>query len=243
MVDWDVQRESVKGERLRMLGELVLASKPLAKIDEQLLLSGIVKGVKKKGIDSLPWSPQLRQWQARINMLRSVPQYAELFPDVSDQYLMDNLQQWLGPYLHGIKKLSQITSEILSQALLSQLDWALQQQLDQLMPLHLTVASGSKIPLDYTDKQKPVLAVKLQEMFGEKQTPRLANGQLSVVVHLLSPARRPLQITEDLASFWASGYVEVKKEMKGRYPKHPWPDDPLTAQATHLTKKRLMDKN
>ena len=237
-VYWNEKTQSVKGEVNRKLNELVLDSKPLTNIDPSLIQQGIINAIKKKGINSLPWSKELRQWQARVSALRNIERFKSDFPDVSDGFLLENLSDWLAPYLNGINKLSQVTTDIIKQALWGSLDWAKQQELEQLMPLKLKVASGSNITVDYSQGDKPVLAVKLQEMFGEKETPRIAGGRLNVVVHLLSPARRPLQITEDLASFWANSYEDVKKEMKGRYPKHPWPDDPLSAEATRFTKKR-----
>ncbi len=237
-INWDDKSQMVKAESRVKLGELFISSKPLRNPDARLILKELLKGVKKNGIISLPWNKELRQWQSRINRLRQFDPFSSLFPDMSDRNLLDSLSDWLGPYIEGAKKLSQITNEILTQAMKAQLDWSLQQKLDELMPLSIKVASGSNIKLDYGQGDKPILAVKLQEMFGQKQTPTVAGGQLSVVVHLLSPARRPLQITEDLESFWANGYIDVKKQMKGQYPKHPWPDDPLHATATKYTKKR-----
>lgn len=238
-VKWDDKSQSVKAELSRNLGKLLISSKPLSDPDPTLVSKGLLKGVKKRGIISLPWNKELRQWQSRINRLRQFNQFSAEFPDMSDQYLLDSLSDWLGPYVEGFKKLSQITHDVLTQALKAQLDWSLQQKLDELMPLSIKVASGSNIKLDYDQGDKPILAVKLQEMFGQKKTPSVAGGQLPIVIHLLSPARRPLQITEDLESFWANGYIEVKKQMKGKYPKHPWPDDPLQAVATRYTKKKM----
>jgi len=238
-INWDDKSQTVKAESRVKLGELLVSSKPLTNPDANLISKGLLKGVEKKGIASLPWNKELRQWQSRINRIRLFNNFSTQFPDMSDRYLLDSLSDWLGPYISGSKKLSQITNEVLTQAIKAQLDWPLQQKLDELMPLSIKVASGSNIKLDYDQGDKPILAVKLQEMFGQKQTPTVAGGQLPVVVHLLSPARRPLQITEDLESFWANGYIDVKKEMKGKYPKHPWPDDPLQAVATKYIKKRM----
>jgi len=238
-VSWDDKSQSVKAELNRKFGELLIKSQPIVNPNAELVLNGLLKGIAKKGVASLPWNKDLRQWQARIQMLRQFDIFEDEFPEMSDQILLKSLNQWLAPYLNGLGKLSQITSEIFSQAIKSRFDWQLQKRLDELMPLTLKVASGSNIKVDYSQGEKPILAVKLQEMFGEKQTPTIAGGRLQVVVHLLSPARRPLQITEDLESFWANGYVDVKKQMKGKYPKHPWPDDPLQAIATRYTKKRM----
>lgn len=238
-VFWDAKSQTVKGEKTLKLGELVISSQTLNNLEPALVLDGLIKGVLKSGISSLPWSKDLRQWQARVQMLRQITAFQNEFPNVSDDALAISIEQWLAPYLTGLKKLTQITQEIMKKALHNTLDWSQQKKLDLLMPLTITVASGSNIKLDFQQGEKPVLAVKLQEMFGEKQTPVIANGQLPVLLHLLSPARRPLQITEDLASFWTNGYDEVKKQMKGKYPKHPWPDNPNEAQATRFTKKRI----
>ncbi len=240
-VDWDDKTQSVKAQLKRKFGELVLKTQPIMKPGSELLLNGLIKGITRKGITSLPWTKQLRQWQARVQMLRQHQKFKIDYPDMSDHALLNTVEQWLSPFLNRLTKISQITSEVFSKAILNNLDWHLQKQLDELMPLSLKVASGSNIKLDYLQGKKPVLAVKLQEMFGEKQTPKVAGGSLPVVVHLLSPARIPLQITDDLQSFWANGYIEVKKQMKGKYPKHPWPDDPLQAVATRYTKKRMGD--
>lgn len=237
-IEWDDKSQTVKAESRVQLGELLISSKSLNNPDASLISKGLIKGVVKKGIASLPWNKELRQWQSRINRLRQFNNYSIQFPDMSDQHLLNTITDWLGLYIEGFNKLSQITTDVFEQALKAQLDWPLKQKLDELMPLSIKVASGSKIKLDYDQGNKPVLAVKLQEMFGQMQTPSVAGGQLPVVVHLLSPARRPLQITEDLESFWVNGYIEVKKQMKGKYPKHPWPDDPLQAVATRYTKKR-----
>jgi len=151
--------------------------------------------------------------------------------------LLATLEAWLGPHLTGIRRLEQIQRLPLARLLLQSLDWSLQSQIDQLTPTHLKVPSGSSIKLDYSGEE-PVLAVKLQELFGQTDTPALINGRVPLLIHLLSPARRPVQVTRDLAGFWSSGYFEVRKDLRGRYPKHPWPDDPLQTPATRFTKKR-----
>jgi len=239
---WDDKNQTVKGEKNIKLGELILKSQPINNLEPALILDGLLNGILKTGIDALPWSKELRQWQARIQMLRQLETFQKKFPDTSNDALALSINEWLAPYLMGLKKLTQITPAIMKQALHNMLDWPQQNKLDELMPLTLKVASGSNIKLDYQQGDKPVLAVKLQEMFGEQQTPRIANGQFPVLLHLLSPAKRPLQITEDLASFWMNGYEKVKKQMRGKYPKHPWPDTPADAQATRFTKNRISQK-
>jgi ATP-dependent helicase HrpB len=159
------------------------------------------------------------------------------WPDVSDAALLTSLESWLQPYVTNMSRLSHLERLDLHNILLAQLSWEQQRQLDQLLPTHLSVPSGSRIRIDYTSFP-PVLAVRLQEMFGLADTPRIAKGKIAVLLHLLSPARRPVQITQDLAGFWQSSYHEVKKDLKGRYPKHHWPDNPLTAQATSKIKRK-----
>jgi ATP-dependent helicase HrpB len=156
---------------------------------------------------------------------------------MDDARLMETLEHWLSPYLGNVARLDQLERLPLGDFLLNSLDWSLQQQLPALAPTHIEVPSGSRLRVDYSGEE-PVLAVKLQEMFGQTETPTVAGGRVPVVVQLLSPARRPVQVTRDLANFWAGTYFEVRKALKGRYPKHPWPDDPLTATATRHTRRR-----
>jgi ATP-dependent helicase HrpB len=235
VTQWDQKTQSVKAYTERRFAALTLSKRSIAKPNKQLVLNGLLEGVKQHG---LPWSDELRQLQARVLRLRSLPGFKQDFPDFSDEFLLQTIDTWLAPYLNGMNKLSQISSPLFSKAIEGLLDWSRLKQLDDLMPERIKVASGSSIKIDYLSSNKPILAVKLQEMFGEKESPKIAKGKVSLLIHLLSPAGRPLAITEDLASFWANGYVEVKKQMKGKYPKHPWPDDPLTAVATRYTKKR-----
>jgi ATP-dependent helicase HrpB len=151
------------------------------------------------------------------------------WPDVSDAALARSAADWLGPFIAGSGgRLDRID---LGEALLARVDWALRQRIDELAPTHLEVPSGSRVRIDYTDARGPVLAARIQELFGWTETPRLAGGRVPLTIHLLSPARRPVQVTRDLASFWGAGYFDVRKDLRGRYPKHFWPDDPLTAAA------------
>ncbi|MCU7860509.1 MAG: ATP-dependent helicase HrpB, partial [Candidatus Thiodiazotropha sp. (ex Lucinoma kastoroae)] len=160
------------------------------------------------------------------------------WPDLSDQRLSENLSEWLTPWLEGIVSKDQLRRLDLSAILHARLDWQQQQLLEQEAPTHLKVPSGSRVPLGYAAGEPPVLAVRLQEMFGLAETPRLCRGRIPVMLHLLSPAQRPMQITDDLAGFWERTYPQVKKELKGRYPKHYWPDDPLQAEPTARAKPR-----
>jgi ATP-dependent helicase HrpB len=160
---------------------------------------------------------------------------------VSEDALLLTLDTWLGPHLIGLHRLDQLDRLPLGRLFLESLDWQLQHDLKRLAPAHLNVPSGSSIRLDYSGDE-PVLAVKLQEMFGQTQTPTIVDGKVTLLIHLLSPARRPVQVTRDLAGFWAGSYFEVRKDLRGRYPKHPWPDDPLQAPATNRAKPRHQDR-
>jgi len=154
------------------------------------------------------------------------------WPDVSDAALLETLGEWLAPHVRGARSLDDLGRIDLAGALLSQLPWDRRALLDDLAPTHITVPSGSRIAIDYADASAPVLAVRLQEMFGLADTPRIARGAVPLTVHLLSPAQRPVQVTRDLAGFWRTSYFDVRKELRGRYPKHHWPDDPMTATPT-----------
>ena len=213
------------------MGALTLRSEPLTAPDTDQLLAALLDGIRHQGLDCLPWTRALRHWQNRVCFLQSSADGRQPWPDVSDDGLLKHLEQWLAPYLIGITRLRDLARIELKKALAAMLSYQQRRLLDKLAPTHLTVPSGSRIPIDYSG-DVPVLAVRLQEMFGLCQTPAVAGGRQPLLIHLLSPAGRPVQITRDLAGFWQTGYPEVKKELKGRYPKHYWPDDPLQAQAT-----------
>ncbi|MDT3424224.1 ATP-dependent helicase HrpB [Pseudomonas protegens] len=239
-LDWDEREGVLRAERQRKVGELVLSREPLSGLDESARTQALVNLVRRKGLELLPWTPELRQWQARVALLRQLDLEAtgaSQWPDVSDGALLKGLEQWLQPYLGNVSRLSHFANLELAGIIHNLLPWPLPQRLDELAPHHLTVPSGSSIRLDYSE-HPPILAVRLQELFGLAQTPRIAGGRQVVKLHLLSPARRPVQVTQDLANFWRSTYAEVKKDLKGRYPKHYWPDDPLIAEATARVKPR-----
>jgi ATP-dependent helicase HrpB len=180
----------------------------------------------------------VRNLQARVTFLRRVGDERHAWPDLSDAALLASLEEWLAPYLSGMMRRAHLANLDLMEALLARLDWKQRQALDELAPTHLTVPSGSRVPLDYQSGDVPVLAVRLQEMFGATDTPTVAGGKVQVLLHLLSPARRPVQVTRDLKGFWSSSYRAVKADMKGQYPKHYWPDDPLQAEPTARAKPR-----
>ena len=239
-LDWDEREGVLRAERQRKVGELVLSREPLTGLDEAARTQALINLVRRKGLELLPWTPELRQWQARVALLRQLDLQAQgqsEWPDVSDAALLAGLEEWLAPYLGRVSRLSHFASLDLSSIVHNLLKWPLPQRLDELAPHHIKVPSGSSVRLDYSE-HPPILAVRLQELFGLADTPRIAGGRQVVKLHLLSPARRPVQVTQDLANFWRSTYAEVKKDLKGRYPKHYWPDDPLVAEATARIKPR-----
>ncbi|WP_407312542.1 ATP-dependent helicase HrpB [Pseudomonas sp. nanlin1] len=239
-LEWDEREGVLRAERQTRVGELVIASAPLAQLDEQLRSQALVNYVRRKGLELLAWNPELRQWQARVALLRhldTASQGQTQWPDLSDSALLATLEDWLMPYLGKVTRLSHFAQLDLPSILRNRLPWPLPQQLDALAPATLQVPSGSNIRIDYSE-QPPILAVRLQELFGLSDTPRIANGRQVLKLHLLSPARRPVQVTQDLANFWRTTYSEVKKDLKGRYPKHYWPEDPLVAEATARAKPR-----
>ena len=239
-LDWDEREGVLRAERQRKVGELVLSREALSGLDEAAKTQALVNLVRRKGLELLPWTPELRQWQARVALVRQLDLDAQghsEWPDVSDTALLAGLEDWLGPYLGRVSRLSHFAGLQLAGIVHNLLKWPLPQRLDELAPQHLKVPSGSSVRLDYSE-QPPILAVRLQELFGLADTPRIGGGRQVVKLHLLSPARRPVQVTQDLANFWRSTYAEVKKDLKGRYPKHYWPDDPLVAEATARIKPR-----
>jgi ATP-dependent helicase HrpB len=238
-VAWDESAQTVMACRQRRLGELILEEGRLPDPDPDLVLTALLEGLRNKGLSCLPWTPTLRNWQARVQFLRRVTGPESAWPDVSDDTLHHTLKQWLGPYLITLSSLHQLKRIDLAWPLQALLTPEQRRTIDTLAPTHLIVPTGSHIPLDYQSGEIPVLAVRLQELFGLTETPLLANGTVPLLIHLLSPARRPVQVTQDLRSFWKTGYPEVKKELKGRYPKHFWPDDPLQAPPTRGIKKTV----
>ncbi len=232
---WNPRAEMVEAKRERRLWSLVLEEKPLKNPPPAQVSAAMIEGVRAMGLTALPWTDNARNLQARIAFLRKLD---DSWPDLSDDALLASLEEWLAPYLAGMTRRAHLASLDLMDALLSQLDWKQRQALDALAPTHLTVPSGSRVPLDYRSGDVPVLAVRLQEMFGATDTPVIAGGKVQVLLHLLSPARRPVQVTRDLKSFWASSYRAVKADLRGQYPKHYWPDDPLQAEPTARAKPR-----
>ncbi|WP_439135918.1 ATP-dependent helicase HrpB, partial [Pseudomaricurvus sp.] len=243
-VEWDERAEKLRAEKQRKLGKLLLEQKTLESISDEERKQALLGLVQKRGLNLFDWPDELMQWRARVELLRvNCTDGPNPWPDVSETGLLQNLSGWLEPYLttsvvKKITKLNHFKSLDTATMLQGLLPWPLPQTLDELAPKRWAVPSGSRIAIDYT-QNPPVLAVKLQEMFGCVSSPSVAQGRVALMVHLLSPAKRPLQVTQDLAGFWQGSYQDVKKEMKGRYPKHPWPDNPLEAIATAKTKAKM----
>jgi ATP-dependent helicase HrpB len=233
---WDVQTEAVVGSETLQFGALVLTRKTVQPSAEARV-AGVIEGVRRLGIEVLPWDEAARQWQARVNSLRLWQPEAG-WPDLSDAALLDGLEHWLAPWLDGVSRRSQFDRIPLLEALRSRLDPAARQAVERLAPTHLTVPSGQRHALQYAAGQPPVLEVKLQEMFGATRTPTVCDGRVAVQLQLLSPARRPVAVTQDLEGFWTKGYFDVRKDLRGRYPRHPWPENPLEAIPTARAKPR-----
>lgn len=238
ILGWNARTEQVEAKTQRKLWSLVLEEKPLKNSPAEAVIAAMIEGIRAMGLGALPWTDSARNLQARIAFLRRAGDTSHDWPDLSDAALLASLEDWLAPYLTGKTRRAHLADLDLHDALLARLDWKARQALDELAPTHLTVPSGSRVPLDYQSGEVPVLAVRLQEMFGATDTPRLAGGKVQILLHLLSPARRPLQVTRDLKGFWEGSYRAVKAEMKGQYPKHYWPDDPLQAEPTARAKPR-----
>lgn len=234
-VVWDGREQIVQARRRRRLFELSLKDEPLTNPPADLVLPAMLEGVRSMGLSCLPWSKELEGWRRRVAFLhRASP---DRWPDLSDEGLLASLEDWLAPYLSGVTRRSHLDRVDLHAALTGILDWNQRQTMDAEIPTHLTVPTGNRIPIDYSGEE-PVLAVRLQELFGLAETPRLGGGRIPVLLHLLSPAHRPVQVTRDLAGFWSGSYKDVKKELAGRYPRHYWPDDPLIAEPTARAKRR-----
>lgn len=235
-IEWDDTQGTLKALRRSQVGQLTLSVRPLAKPSEEELHRAMLTGIREKGLSVLNWTNEAEQLRLRLQCAaRWLPEDA--WPAVDDDSLLAALESWLLPHMSGVHSLRGLKSLDVHQALLEWLPWSLRQRLVSLLPTHYTVPTGSRIAIRYDDENPPALAVRMQEMFGEASTPTIAEGRVALVLELLSPAQRPLQITRDLSAFWQGAYREVQKEMKGRYPKHVWPDDPANTAPTRRTKK------
>ncbi|EEM2500911.1 TPA: ATP-dependent helicase HrpB [Salmonella enterica subsp. indica] len=235
-VEWDEAQGTLKAWRRMRIGQLTVNVQPLAKPSEEELHQAMLNGIRDKGLAVLNWTPEAEQFRLRLHCAAKwLPEYD--WPAVDEASLMATLENWLLPHMTGVQSLRSLKSLNVTQALRGLLDYPMLQRLDSELPGHYTVPTGSRITIRYHEDNPPALAVRMQEMFGEASTPTLAQGRVPLVLELLSPAQRPLQITRDLSAFWQGAYREVQKEMKGRYPKHVWPDDPANTAPTRRTKK------
>ena len=240
-VDWDYGKERFVAERHTQVGSILLSSEALEQVSDDARGRALLAVVRKKGLDTLSFNKNVQQWRARVMLLHSAGAETQdnLWPDLADEALLHTLESWLLPHLGSVRRLEDFRCLDVKGMLCSLLPWPLPLELERLAPERWAAPSGSNIKIDYT-QTPPVLAVKLQEMFGCEDTPTVVAGAVVLQVHLLSPGQRPLQITQDLAGFWRNSYHDVRREMKGRYPKHPWPEDPLVAAATRYTKKHTV---
>ncbi|MGL5555501.1 MAG: ATP-dependent helicase C-terminal domain-containing protein, partial [Aeromonas veronii] len=236
--DWDEREERVRAERQQVIGELVLSQRPLTELSDEQKGRCLLQGIRRKGLHVLPWDESSEGLLARLRCARDwLPD--EGWPAMDDESLLATLEQWLLPAVSGMTRLEQLKKLNLGDILRQSLPWPLPKRLDEALPSHFAAPTGSRVRIRYQPGQAPVIPVRIQEMFGQGSTPCVADGRVPLVVELLSPAQRPLQITADLAAFWAGSYEQVKKEMKGRYPRHYWPDNPLEAMPTRVTKKKM----
>jgi len=233
--------QRVEARIITSIGAVVLKESHANNVSSQAVTEVLLNAIKEMGLDALKWNKESLGLRARVNFVnahKGLTGDVDL-PDFSDQHLLETMTEWLAPYLEGKNSLKSMDNLNLFTILSSLLTWEQSQELDKLAPLKLKVASGSNIFIDYSDVNRPVLAVRLQEMFGTLTTPTVLKGRMKLMIHLLSPAHRPMQVTQDLENFWKTTYVEVKKELRGKYKRHYWPDEPLTAVATSKTKKKM----
>ncbi|WP_294965039.1 ATP-dependent helicase HrpB [Sulfurimonas sp.] len=238
-LSWNSELLRVEARKRSYFGSIVINETQMQSSSGEEVSKVLLEAIRELGLDSLEYSKDALGLRHRINFINSQKalKLSCEFPDFSDEFLLASMEEWLLPYIDGKNSLKSLASLNLYSILSGLLTWEQMQSLDTLAPSKLKVASGSNIYIDYSDADKPVLAVRLQEMFGTKSTPSVLNGKVKLMIHLLSPASKPMQITQDLESFWANTYAEVKKELRGKYKRHYWPDDPLTAQATSKTRK------
>ncbi|WP_189636428.1 ATP-dependent helicase HrpB [Serratia quinivorans] len=235
-VEWDEEKGTLRAWKRQQIGRLTLRAQPLAKPAAEELQLALLNWVRAQGVAVLNWDTAAEQLRVRLQCALNWLPEAD-WPPVDDEALLASLEQWLLPSLSGVRDMRGLKQVNIAEALARLLNWQQKQRLDNALPTHYTVPTGSRLPIRYDAGKPPALAVRLQEVFGEQRSPMLAEGRIPVVLELLSPAHRPLQITGDLAAFWQGAYREVQKEMKGRYPKHVWPDDPANTAPTRRTKK------
>ena len=237
LLRWNADDLRVEARKIKAVGAIVLEESAVSTDANEEASLLLIEALKELGLQSLPWEKNALALMQRVNFVNT--HIKEKFRDMSEAHLLDTMKEWLLPYLEGISSIKALQGIDLYGILSAMLSYEEMQELEQLAPAKIKVASGSNIFIDYEDVNKPILSVRLQEMFGTQETPSVLKGKIRLMIHLLSPARRPMQVTQDLESFWKNTYTDVKKELRGKYKKHYWPDDPLTAIATSKTKKRM----
>jgi ATP-dependent helicase HrpB len=241
-VEWNSRDQAVLARRFVRLDAITLEEKPLQEVPVEAARTAMLKGVRELGLEALPWTRDARDLQARMEFVRRLEAGDapdnNSWPAVSDEALAAATDVWLAPWLDGVTRRDHLARLSLPEILRALLPWDKQRELDHLAPTHLQVPSGSNIRIDYLDESAPAVSVRLQEVFGLDATPRIGGGRVPITFKLLSPAQRPVQVTRDLASFWRGSYADVRKDMRGRYPKHYWPENPLEAGATRGVRRR-----
>lgn len=237
-IEWHAREQAVLARRVLKLDGLVLEESALPEVPREPARVAMLEGIRQLGIDSLPWDREARDLQARVGFVRRLGGKFESWPDLTDAALVASLAEWLAPWLERVTRREHLARIPLRDALLARLSWDERRELDALAPRELAVPSGSRVRIDYLDESAPAVAVRLQEVFGLAATPLIGGGRVPVTFKLLSPAQRPVQVTRDLASFWRGAYAEVRKDLRGRYPKHFWPENPLEAQAVRGVRRR-----
>jgi ATP-dependent helicase HrpB len=237
-VEWSAREEAVLARRVLRLDGLVLEESPLPQVPQQEAHAAMLEGIRELGIESLPWNREARELQARVAFVRRLGGSYESWPDLADDALRASAAEWLAPWLDGMTRREHLARLPLLDALLARLSWEHRRELDVLAPGQLTVPSGSHVRIDYLDESAPAVSVRLQEVFGLESSPRLGGGRVPITFKLLSPAQRPVQVTRDLASFWRGAYAEVRKDLRGRYPRHYWPENPLEAEPVRGVRRR-----
>lgn len=237
-VAWNAREQAVLARRVLRLDGLVLEESALPTVPAEEARAAMLEGIRELGIESLPWSREARDFQARAAFVRRLGGDFERWPDLADAALAAAIGDWLAPWLDGITRREHLARIPLLDALTARLSWEQRRELETLAPSHLTVPSGSRVRIDYLDDSAPAVAVRLQEVFGLTATPRIGGGRVPITFKLLSPAQRPVQVTRDLASFWRGAYAEVRKDLRGRYPKHYWPENPLEAEPVRGVRRR-----
>jgi ATP-dependent helicase HrpB len=245
VVEWNSRDRAVIARRVLRLDALTIDEQPLPQLPADATRAAMLTGIREMGLDVLPWTRDARDLQARIEFARHAISARETasrepsdWPAVNDAALAASLDEWLAPWLDGVTRRDHLARLSLTDALRALLSWDQQKRLDELAPSHLEVPTGSRIRIDYLDESAPVVSVRLQEVFGLEDTPRIGGGRVPITFKLLSPAQRPVQVTRDLAGFWRGSYADVRKDMRGRYPKHYWPENPLEAEPTRGVRRR-----